>query len=110
MSSHPAPFVIKGFSGCHPGLEQAVESRGGVERAVDHGPAGAGQGGQVRGLLVVVTGGQDDQLVQGPGGREGVVLVGAAAVGQQDDHPAPGPGGRQLLPAALSAAPSLVTP
>ena len=59
------------------------------------------------GLLVVVGRGQDDQLGQGAGYLQRVVLVGAAAVGQQDDHPAPGPGGASCSPAALSAAASL---
>src|SRR6266851_811028 len=74
-------------SGRDRGLEQEIQGRGGVQGVHDHAPPGAGQAGQVRGLLVVVGRGQDDQLGQGAGGRERVVVIGAAAVGQQDDHP-----------------------
>jgi hypothetical protein len=63
----------------------------------ERGPAGAGQPGELGGLLVIVGRGQDDQLGQAAGHLEGVVLVGAAAVREQDDDPAPGLGRGQLL-------------
>ena len=65
------------------------------------GPAGAGQAGELGGLLVIVGRGQDDQLGQAAGQLEGVVLVSAAAVREQDDDPAPGPGWGQLLARGL---------
>jgi len=68
QGGRPGPFGINepngpGWeppSGRDAALEQTVQGRGGVQRVRDRAPAGTGQAGQVRGLLMVVVRSQDD--------------------------------------------------